>query len=319
MLRRVLASAAAFLLSLTSAVAWATVQRTFVASYGNDSNACSLTLPCRGFAAAVAQTNAGGEVIVLDSAGYGIVTVAQSVSITAPPGVYAGITVPAGGTGILIDGVGITVKLSGLSINGMGTGSIGIHMVNGTTLSVADCAISNLQTLSGTGILIESAAVVTVTGTSVENAGSGIMVGFGAFATVADSKVNRIRWAGIEASGGPADSLTSLVITDTVITGTGPGVNTTTSCIINSGNAGATANVSATRVTASGCLYGINNSPIFIGTMTVSNSTVTANATGFYQHFAGGAAGSFISLGNNTVSGNYVTDVDAIVTTIGGK
>jgi hypothetical protein len=55
-------------------------QRTFVASNGTDANSCSITAPCRSFAAAVAQTLAGGEVIVQDSAGYGPVTVAQSVS-----------------------------------------------------------------------------------------------------------------------------------------------------------------------------------------------------------------------------------------------
>ena len=43
----------AFLSILTSTVALATAQRTFVASYGNDANVCSLTQPCRGFAATV--------------------------------------------------------------------------------------------------------------------------------------------------------------------------------------------------------------------------------------------------------------------------
>ena len=34
----------------------APVQRTFVASTGNDANPCSLTLPCHALAAAIAQT-----------------------------------------------------------------------------------------------------------------------------------------------------------------------------------------------------------------------------------------------------------------------
>ena len=41
---------ASFVLAMTDAEASA--QRTFVASYGNDANVCSLTQPCRGFAAA---------------------------------------------------------------------------------------------------------------------------------------------------------------------------------------------------------------------------------------------------------------------------
>ncbi len=71
-------------------------QRTFVASSGADTNSCAITQPCRSFASAIALTAAGGEVIVLDSAGYGPVTITQSVSIIAPPGVYAGISVLAG-------------------------------------------------------------------------------------------------------------------------------------------------------------------------------------------------------------------------------
>src|SRR4029450_6331613 len=59
-------------------------QRTFVSGSGVDSNPCTLTLPCRSFAAAITQTSIGGEVIVLDSAGYGPVAITQSVSIIAP-------------------------------------------------------------------------------------------------------------------------------------------------------------------------------------------------------------------------------------------
>src|SRR5512143_2690540 len=74
----------------------ATVQRTFVASTGSDTNACSLSAPCRGFVTAIAHTSAGGKVIVLDAAGYGPVTVSHSVSLTAAPGIYAGISVASG-------------------------------------------------------------------------------------------------------------------------------------------------------------------------------------------------------------------------------
>ena len=81
--------AAIALLALAIGVgpAWATAQRTFVASYGIDTHPCSRTQPCRSFGTALAQTNASGEIIVLDSAGYGTVTITKSVSIIAPEGV----------------------------------------------------------------------------------------------------------------------------------------------------------------------------------------------------------------------------------------
>ena len=90
--------------------------RTFVSTSGNDASACSLVQPCRSFGAALAKTNSGGEVIVLDSGGYGPVTVFYPVSITAPPGVYAGITVTSG-TGMLVRTafVGTAVVLRGLT------------------------------------------------------------------------------------------------------------------------------------------------------------------------------------------------------------
>ena len=78
-------------------VASGSAQRSFVsANHGNDANPCTVTLPCRNFAAAIAQTVAGGEVIALDSGGYGPVTIGNSISLISPPGVYAGITAFSG-------------------------------------------------------------------------------------------------------------------------------------------------------------------------------------------------------------------------------
>ena len=79
----VAAFASASLLSL-ALPAFGAAQRTFVASNGVDTNPCTVTLPCRGFTAALLLTNAGGEIIVLDSAGYGSVTINKAVSIIAP-------------------------------------------------------------------------------------------------------------------------------------------------------------------------------------------------------------------------------------------
>ena len=61
--------------------ATALAQRTFVsAANGNDANPCTLSLPCRNFQAAIAQTASGGEVVVFDSGGYGTVNITQAVS-----------------------------------------------------------------------------------------------------------------------------------------------------------------------------------------------------------------------------------------------
>ncbi len=92
--RRLLASIPLVLVVAASANA---AQRTFVSTAGFDTNDCSLTAPCRGFAKALTVTDVGGEIVVLDSGGYGAVAIGQPVSIIAPSGVYAGISVFAGG------------------------------------------------------------------------------------------------------------------------------------------------------------------------------------------------------------------------------
>ena len=143
-LRLPLAGAAFFVTLSLSSNAAALPQRTFVASNGQDTNPCSIAAPCRSFATAISATATSGEVIVLDSAGYGPVTITQSVSITAPPGVYAGIFVAPGNTGIIIDGMGILVTLRGLTINGQDGGSAGIEFQQGARLNVDQCLITNV-------------------------------------------------------------------------------------------------------------------------------------------------------------------------------
>jgi len=81
---------------LAAGAAQATATRTFVSVGGSDANACSVAAPCRTFARAAAATSSNGEIVVLDSGGYGPVTITQSLAITAPPGIYAGISVPSG-------------------------------------------------------------------------------------------------------------------------------------------------------------------------------------------------------------------------------
>lgn len=49
------------LLAVTASNASAGAQRTFVSVSGSDGGSCSVTQPCRTFATAIANANAGGE------------------------------------------------------------------------------------------------------------------------------------------------------------------------------------------------------------------------------------------------------------------
>ncbi len=143
--------------------------RTFVSSHGLDTNDGRLATPCRSIGAALAQTDPGGEIIVLDSAGYGTVAINQSVSVIAPQGIYAGITVAAG-TGI--DVTAGDVVLRGLTIRGPG-GAIGIHVGN-AKVRIDRCVIFGLGTY---GIYADTAnGEVHVRDTQIAQCGEGIRI-----------------------------------------------------------------------------------------------------------------------------------------------
>ena len=151
----------------------ATARRTFVASTGDDTHTCAIAQPCRSFATAITQTSVDGEVVVLDSAGYGPVTVTKSVSIIAPPGIYAGISVSSG-DGVKVNAPGGIVVLRGLSINGQG-GNRGIFLQAAARLRIENCVVSRM---GAAGILHSAAgAEMSVRDTVVrDNAGIGIDV-----------------------------------------------------------------------------------------------------------------------------------------------
>lgn len=159
------------LTALAPADASATAQRTFVASTGNDANPCSISAPCRGFARAINQTSPAGEVIVLDSAGYGPVIIAKSVSLIAPAGIHAGITVFSG-DGITVNIPYGVVVLRGLTISGQG-GSNGINLLAASRLRIESCVISNMG-VNGVMFSATGSELIVIDTIVRDNGGSGV-------------------------------------------------------------------------------------------------------------------------------------------------
>jgi len=153
--------------------ALALANRVFVsARSGNNANACdNVNTPCQTFAGAVLQLNPDGEVIVLDSGGYGPVTITQGVTIEAPAGVTAFIHPPVfPGDAISIGaGASDTVTLRGLVLN-VGAGN-GITVSSVGTLNVENCFITGFVN-DGIGML--SAGRLNVKGTDIKAGGTGI-------------------------------------------------------------------------------------------------------------------------------------------------
>jgi hypothetical protein len=136
--------------SLAPAQAQAT--RTFVSSKGNDANACSRAAPCRSFAGALAKTNSGGEINVLDAAGYGALTIDKAISIVNDGVGEAGVQAATGATAITINaGTSDLIQLRGLTIDGAGVAANGIQFIAGNTLTIVNCVVRNF---AGNGIYI---------------------------------------------------------------------------------------------------------------------------------------------------------------------
>jgi hypothetical protein len=285
----------AILLTVLVSSASAQSQRTFVSGGGSDANPCSRTAPCRTFGQAISQTNPGGEVIVLDSAGYGAFAITSAVSITAPPGVYAGIAVFSG-DGIDINaGASDIVILRGLTVNNQGSTGGGIVFSGGAALHIESCIVNGFA--NNTGISFNVAgklelkdsimrgnltgvAIATPSGTAAasldhvrpeKNGGRGLFAGSGSQVTI----------RGSVASGNGNDGLAAIA------GGSANAELNIESCVSsNNGGSGIAADKTSTGV----------------ATVRVSNSTATDNQNGFFV----GAGQSLLSRGNNTVEGNSV-------------
>lgn len=134
--------------------------RTWISGKGSDSTGCGpVAMPCRSLQFAHDQTSAGGEIDVLDPAGYGSIVITKSINVINDGVGVAGALAPAKGSAITVNAPGATILLRGLAIEGAGTGSFGINFTSGANLIVDQCTVQNFvgsqgQAYGGTGIYI---------------------------------------------------------------------------------------------------------------------------------------------------------------------
>src|SRR5215211_7807303 len=128
------------LLITCASLAHAQATRTWVSGVGDDANPCSRTAPCKTFAGAISKTAAGGEIDCLDPGGFGAVTITKSLTIDCN-GVAGGVLYAGSASGVSVNGTNIVVTLRNLSINGAGTGQVGVRFINGKQLTLENVAI----------------------------------------------------------------------------------------------------------------------------------------------------------------------------------
>lgn len=310
----------ATLIAATAALAFSAdaAQRTFVSTSGSDANTasnCSTTAPCRGFGAALTVTDSGGEIIVLSSGGYGAVTINKSVSIIAPEGIYAGISVFSG-DGVTIATAGVDVVLRGLTINGLG-GDHGIYMTAGNSLVIQNCAIANFTT---TGLYVNGISRVRLLDSLLRGSGNGAYFLHGPRVLVSGSRfldntyiglragasgagvVTRVEVSRSEASGNSLNAgfyanadtggRTELNLKDSIASRNAHGVEVNS----DTGTALARASNSLLSGNTSDGLYAHGSSAKLVA----SGNKLTDNGIGFYQ----ASSAIFQSTGDNTLSDN---------------
>lgn len=110
-----LVAATAGLSLATAPAATAQATRTYVSGVGDDVNPCSRTAPCKTFAGAISKTAAGGIINVLDSGGFGTVTIVKSITIDGT-GANASVLAP-GTNGVHVANADADVVLRNIDIS----------------------------------------------------------------------------------------------------------------------------------------------------------------------------------------------------------
>jgi hypothetical protein len=176
--------AAELLVWFCVAPARATPFQTFVSGSGSDANPCTRAAPCANFSAALALTNAGGEVDCIDNLGAATgpaVTISKSVTIDCSGAAASFLNATDAITINIAPGDAFQmVRLRGFSINGVGQGTRGISIVAAGSVILEDMeiinetqqAVADVRTTGGL-LLIRNSVVAKNTGAGIAIAATG--------------------------------------------------------------------------------------------------------------------------------------------------
>jgi hypothetical protein len=319
-------SAVVLVASLAATDAYALSNRTFVSGHGSDSNPCSLTAPCRSFAGALAQTSLGGEIAVLDTAGYGPVTITQAVSIINEEGVEAGITVTSG-DGVTINvGASDVVNLRGLTLVGAGGSGNGITFGSSGVVNIQNCVIRGFAN-NGLNLVPTGSAKINVLNTILsDNLFSGILLqpsGTGLTVMASFEQVQAIHNGGdgfsVFGNGMPGGSLRAIAA-DSLASANGGMGFTASSPTGQATTVFAVANSKAANNSSGVAVAGGQNTTMSLNSSTVAGNTGTGLVSPNGRLFVSGstvAGNNAACLGGvNSYSNNAIIDIPPIGCTL---
>ena len=267
-----------------ASMAQAQATRTWVSGVGDDANPCSRTAPCKTFAGAISKTADKGMINVIDPGGFGAVTITKNITIDGTPFMAGALNTAS--SGIIINGAGINVSLRRLDIEGAGTGTIGINILQGNRVFISDCEVFGWKggTARGLSDTRSTGGGVTVESTTFRDNGSGAVIA--PTAGGVGAAFNNCRFYANVVDGLSGNSGASVVVERSVsdingsagfkIGGTGTSTMTLIRCRSTNNGQGITA--------ATG------------GTIRVGDTQITDNATSISN-----AGGTSASWGNNYV------------------
>ena len=214
--------------------------RSWVASTGSDTNSCTRTAPCATFQGALAQTNPGGEIDVVDAGDYGG-TESELVPTQA-------VTIDGGGRGstsqpILVSFAPVTVR--NLSMVGFGSQYAAIVGISAGSVRLENVHIQGWAV----GVLVDGVPA-TITNSVIEDTPTAVLVNYAHVTSTYNVQLRNVTITnagiGIQSDVGAVTVVDNCVITESTTA-------------IQAGNA---------------------YIPSFGGTVALSNTTVTNNTTG---------------------------------------
>jgi hypothetical protein len=280
-----------FLAAATLAVGFSTAAtaqtRTWVSGTGSDANPCSRTAPCQTFAGAFNKTGTNGEISALDPSGFGTINITKSITINGD-GTLAGI-LNSGTTGIIVN---ITTNLAtdkvvirNVSIQGAGTGTDGIRIIDGAEVIVDNVTIGGF-TDAGVDVTQTQSSNLFLKNVRVSKGAVGVRVT--STAGTVSGTLENVALDGMSSHGVECVSNTALVFRNVEASrcgGSGFRSNA------------ATVNMAVENSVSSGNNFGFE---AVLGNLRIANSGMFFNNTN--------CTSSVLSAGNNRSAGNSITN-----------
>lgn len=201
-------AAAITLLAATAAAAHAQQATSFIRTDGSDRNPCTVAEPCQTFDGAMAKTDAGGQVVALDSGLYASTSVTKAITLAAAPGAHVVVAGTTDAHAVQVNaGAEDAVVLRGLTIAwqqpAVAPTNSGVNFDTGLALHLEHCTVTGFNkgvdfTPSGNA----APAELFVSDTSLRDNATGLEVGGNARATLLGSRVERSKGNGVRVFNG---------------------------------------------------------------------------------------------------------------------